>query len=421
MYSWVVYALLGISIVLNFINLIRLDKLEKKQHEFWYEEKKLNKQSPIVTKSPPPPTPPAINPNQVHAYPGLDTSVVVSEAILGKGRDNDLDQYDTIYPAVLAEGTILARGKGRIILDGSESDILFKRNGVYFSLCHLLGLCDPIDRSPRPDKTPTQNDTKALLWQENICSGDVNIKFEDSETCPLRRNFGVDACTLDNGGTCWCGGGWQFNSRLIRMKHMICNASYTQADFGACASMFLETLAPLCCGPDGFTTCPTVENLHWIETRTTCRDTRADLCHGRDISDYLGFYERCRYTENSTVRQACLINARTRVNTHAWEATRDIDFDAGKYYHIGLPDDIWRDCLIPKLRLHHTHNTPYQGAFPADWTCDEDASPIWFKRDNEIITSPIDDSLKQGRLTLIPQWRLQLDLCITSTVCDTGA
>ena len=147
-----------------------------------------------------------------------------------------------VLQAILAEGSVVVSGTGRLVLDGDASDLILKVSGEYLSLRTLLDLGTGLDYT-RPDSVVDEdNGDEERSTLLNLC--------RDDATCPWRRNWGLDACTpLDVAGdyVCACGGGWEYGSGLVRLRHFVCSGA-TPSERTECFKAFNKR-APLCCAP----------------------------------------------------------------------------------------------------------------------------------------------------------------------------
>lgn len=328
---------------------------------------------------------PNISTNEL--FPGLGTKATLDASILGPNLKGEGDGYDVVYPAVLAHGTVLVRGSGRVILDGDRSDLILKIDAEYFSLRELLDLGQGLDRAARPAPPPVNASAPLVA---SVCEG--------PEGCPWRRNWGLDGCMpLDGAGkayACVCGGGWDLESRLVRIRHLTCSSSSGAVDATTCANHFYIN-REICCAPsidldpnpgavpsaiNG--TCPShpsdlsASNGAWIDVNYNCEDSAGLLCQQTDKDSFADAYRDCRPYMNSSW---CLKKANHDINTQrTWLATRDYLYDDGNEYYVELGPGVTRTCLRQRLYVDPKlpPNPGFDNEMYAAWTCG-DGTPVY--------------------------------------------
>ena len=331
-------------------------------------------------------------------YAGTDTQIKLDRSILGPRAPGEMDQYDTVFPSVLAFGTAVVRGSGRLILDGDASDIIMKIDNTYFSVRELFGFGKSLTFGQAQPPPPPPD---AALLRDLCTDTDVLTPTDSGATnCAYRRNWGVDACFRDKDSIpiCVCGGGWQSLSRVIRVRHFLPHISnvvpsFSDTLFEDFTNVFFSHSA-FCCAPGPLNaTCTNLPlnppgdspKADWLDTSLRCDNSEDRLCDQKDRSDYLGFYEPC--VTNST--PSCLIAAREKVNRHGWTATRDYRFDDGQWYALQLTTQVERACEGLRLSLVHTH--AFINSFPAAFECNR-GTRLWF----EVAPTPNNESAQRG-------------------------
>ena len=325
-------------------------------------------------------------------YSGVDLSVTLDKPIFGKPLYADLDQYDTVHPAVLARGALVVQGSGRMVLDGDASDLILKIDNEYFSLRQLLGIGRGIDTTPRPPPDSGSTDPDNNEYVNNLCASTKLIPRGLS--CPLRNNFGTDSCLQTTGPTtCYCGGGYQPLGNTIRLRHFICRESDRN-----CEDLFINhNISAACCAPDASKdsfACKQVwtdleldlgSNFFLYDRYVSCGQDQADtLCQNVDRSDYLRAYEISGEGVGLLDDLDTLIDVRNDLNRHSWGISRDLVLDDGNAYRVQLRNDVYEDCVEPRLRL--VDSPPLPEAFYAMWTCELSlASEIHFARSESLV------------------------------------
>lgn len=306
-------------------------------------------------------------------YAGTGTRIQLDQPIFGAPGVGELDAYDSVYPSVLAYGTMAVRGTGRLVLDGDASDVVLKIDNTYFSLRELFGFGSTLNYDPAPQPSPPPDAPRAL----ELCTDTDLLAFadrpSDRSNCIYRRNWGVDACFSPDDGApynppepiCICGGGWNTYSRVVRVRHFVRKTGSSSTTTSGFTSTFFENAAA-CCSPHASAAACSLTNFAWLDTMLRCENTEDRLCDAKDRSDYLGFYTG---GFNAT-------DARAKVNTHGWSATRDYRFDDGQWYALQLTADVERACTGLRLSLVHSH--AYTIGFPAAFVCGKGAR-IWFE------------------------------------------
>ena len=301
-------------------------------------------------------------------YPNLNLKHRLDRPILGKKFGNEMDEYDQMHPAVLAKGSVVVTGAGRLILDGHRSDLVMKVNGQYLSLRTLLDLGTGLDYSEAPDGEASGPASEAQTLM-NLCRG--------PDSCTWRRNWGLDACTpLDLAGdyTCACGGGWEYGTHLVRLRQYVCKAEATEPDSRkACFQNFAKG-APTCCAPqielDDETSCTgNTEMGAWVDVPYDCKDASNSLCQESDRKEFHASYEACRPL---MANASCLKLAHERNQQRVWRGTRDTIFDDGGKYSLLLEPSASRDCINQRLDVVVDDVVQVEGlplAYTAAWTC----------------------------------------------------
>lgn len=317
-------------------------------------------------------------------YAGTATQVKLDEPILGPPAPGELDGYDTVYPSVLAYGTAVVRGTGRLILDGDASDIVLKIDNTYFSLRELFGFGSTLsyETAPPPAAPPDAQRVLELCTDPDLLS--YAERPGDRSNCIYRRNWGVDACFTPDDNTperppeaiCICGGGWQPLSRVVRVRHFVRKIGDGQAVNASELQALFFQYAPQCCSPMVATAgapC-NLTNYAWLDTMLRCENTEDRLCSATDRADYLGLYAEIVNTPGNETEE--LLNARNIMNARGWSATRDFRFDNGEWYALQLSENVERACQGLRLSFAHTHE--FTNAFPAAFECGTGAR-IWFE------------------------------------------
>ena len=259
---------------------------------------------------------------------------MLDKPILGAALFGDLDQYDIVHPAILAEGTILARGAGRLILDGDASDVILKIDHEYFSLRELFGIGPGIDSTPRAPPPPAAAGDETAVLRSQLCGG---VSIVPVVTCPLRRNFGTDSCN-EADTVCYCGGGYDYLTRTIRLRHLVCRETVP------CEDVFIgQNIAAYCCAPgtdaESFH-CKTAfqeftaaqnPNYYWVDRYAECDAyVEGTLCLNVDRNQYLDTYVLDGVSVGLLDQPEELVRVRRQLNLHTWGITRDYVFDNGE-------------------------------------------------------------------------------------------
>lgn len=333
-------------------------------------------------------------------YSGVDLQKLLDKPIFGKALFGDLDQYDLIHPAILAEGSVLVRGSGRLVLDGDASDLILKIDNEYFSLRELFGIGQGIDSTPRPSEQPENREGADYAdYVGKLCSG---VSLFPAVTCPARRNFGTDSC---EGNVCYCGGGYDYLTRTVLHRHFVCKENQNCSDV-----FFGNHLNAYCCAPgadEDFFYCNAAyinatstnpEAYCWIDRYAQCgQDTDGTLCKNVDKEDYLDMYNVAGIKDNLLNNAEDLVSVRKRINLHSWGITRDFVFDNGDSYHIELRHDVYADCPEPRLTMLQSEE--FLKSYAAVWTCVDEGSAITFSRANqEEILNNFEESNEWGSL-----------------------
>ena len=301
-------------------------------------------------------------------YAGYSSCQTIVQSILGPPVEGSLDSYDEVCAALTSYGSVMVHGK--VFAD----DLILKVGNNLFSLRQLLDLGTTV--YPPSDTTAQDARDEAYsaplpTWSSQLCT---DARVLGGTTCPWRRNFGVDSCdnTLSS-GLCVCGGGWLPYSSILRYRHYACAES---ARFEDCKASFY-THAPTACSPLGSEPAPVNDQLGvWVDTYVDCNDAEQqdeDMCAQADTVNNLDVYQQ---VQNDALG---LEEAREEINAHiVWSVTRDPSY-LGEYY-VQLDDNIWRDCLTPRLGMLGL-STPRA----AVWTCEpESAATLRFVHDREI-------------------------------------
>jgi hypothetical protein len=312
-------------------------------------------------------------------YAGVDTSITLEEPLLGPAPAGDLDAYDTIHPALLAYGTAVVRGTGRLVLDGDASDIIMKIDNTYFSVREMFGFGSALnyEAAPAVHAEPPSPVERELCTSTHLLDPAPGAQ---ATNCAYRKNWGVDACFNATFGAaepiCVCGGGWQSLSRVVRVRHFVQTAA--AASYNALQDAFFAHSAQ-CCAPhaEGNAGPCNISGFAWLDTALRCDDTSHRLCDAVDRSDYIGFYAQCN--TRGALRQNCTLAARAKVNAHTWIARRDTRFDDGSFYALQLTASVERLCT--GLQLAVVDASDYADAYPAVYTCGGGAR-LWFERAN---------------------------------------
>ena len=249
------------------------------------------------------------------------------------------------------------------------------------------------------------------------------------ESCPDRHNWGVDSCVSQNSTSvlCYCGGGYRDDITGIIHRHFLC--SHPENNTAPCLALFADT-SPRCCSPtlassgcasdiptetpcsialngdeccagldrdrcltfgcmwtEGTSSCsfPDAEPKTWIYADLYAKCTNylsGSVCDYQSRAKYLSFYndvEGCK--AGGTSEQACLVNARDRVNNAHWPNITLTNvynwFDSRRYKirnHL-----IMRPCLYGYLSLSKAAGS-LRNAYPAVWGCEQkDAIPVIFR------------------------------------------
>lgn len=307
-------------------------------------------------------------------YGTFDTCTRLEQSIFGEPRVGSLSSRDEFCPGIKVYGGIMSND---VIV---TTDVVLKVNNNYFSVRQLLDLgstITPPAKSRAPYRNSGDGDTFiAPAWVYALCHG---ADAKKGTYCPWRRNWGVDSCTDDtsNAKMCVCGGGWEEHTSTVRLRHFICGPN---VQFSLCKTAFYVS-APDMCAPNSKFSTERQDGNAWYDVFVDCGQGAVvdqDLCARIDKTAYLDIYRSAREISQDAN------TTRNRVNTYvSWQLTRDLSYTHD--YFIQLSDNIWRDCLQPRLSMKQHGQDLMPFAREAVWSCDlYEAAHLEFLNDAQV-------------------------------------